>query len=395
MRRKDYGKVKALTIILVIMFITATITWQVSVRTFSGDKYLLSSEQYARFNKYQKIDEIIAGVNEKYYKDIDENALIEGAFEGVVGGIGDPYSEYLTKEEIEEVENFNKGTFSGIGITFSVSKEAKYPIIQSVISKSPAEKAGLKAGDYIVAVDDISTKNLTSDKIVAMVTGKKGTKVKLSINRNNSLMEFDVERAEIESEVMTSKVIDGKIGYVRLSSFTGKSADKVIKEFKSMAGSGCTNFILDLRNNGGGLVDEAVKLCDFFMPHGQIVYTKSKDGVKDSYESDSANFGKPVIVLVNEYTASASEIVSGALKHSKTAKLVGTNTYGKGVVQSFFPLTDGNSSLKLTTAVYYFANGETPNEVGVKPDYEVQMDDLLIGNDEKDVQLKKAIELCK
>lgn len=382
-------------IFLLVVFITTAVTWQIAIKTFTGDQYLLTKEQFVRFSKYQKLEEIISNIKTNYYQDVDENQLIEGAYEGVVAGIKDPYSEYLTKEEIEEIEKFNTGTFFGIGIEFNISKEVSYPVVRRVYSNSPAAKAGLQTDDYIIAVDGVSTKDVSSEKLVAMVTGEKDTEVKLTVLRGRQEHEVTVTRAEIESEVISSTTYEGNIGYVRLFTFSGKSSEKLISEFKKLQSNGCTTFILDLRNNGGGLLSQAVKIADYFLPSGRITYTQNKEGVQEVYESDASAFGKKVIILVNENTASASEIVTGAMKLGKVATVVGETTYGKGVVQSFHPLTDGNSSLKLTTSVYYLANGDTPQGKGIEPDYEIEMDQKNMGNLETDIQLQKAIELCK
>lgn len=382
-------------LLLLVVFISTAVTWQIAIRTFSGDQYLLTKEQFARFSKYQKMDEIIGSVNKNYYGTVDESSLIEGAYEGLIMGLNDPYSEYLTKEEMEEIDKYNSGSFFGVGIVFNITKDLSYPIVRSVYKDSPAEKAGIQVDDYITKVDGVSTKDLSSDKLVAMVTGEKGTTVKITVVRGRQEVEYEMERAEIQSEVISSSVLEDNIGYVRLFTFSGKSSEKLIQEFKDLQARGCTTFILDLRNNGGGLLDQAVKIADFFMPKGNIVYTQNKNGVEKVYESDSSAFGKKLVVLVNENTASASEIVSGAIQVSGSGKIVGERTYGKGVVQSFHPLTDGNSSIKLTTATYYFANGETPHGKGIEPDYEVEMDQVNIGREENDIQLLKAIEVCK
>lgn len=382
-------------ILLLVVFISTAVTWRIAINAFSGDQYLLTKEQFARFSKYQKLDEMISSINKNYYGTVDESALIEGAYEGLVTGLNDPYSEYLTKEEIEEIEKYNSGSFFGIGIEFNITKDSVYPVVRSVYKDSPAAKAGIQVDDIITKVDGISTKDVSSDKLVAMVTGEKGTSVKLTVARGREEVEYEMERAEIQSEVISSTVLEDNIGYVRLFTFSGKSSEKLIEEFKSLQNKGCTTFILDLRNNGGGLLDQAVKIADFFMPKGKIVYTQGKDGVEQVYESDGSSFGKKLVILVNENTASASEIVAGAIKIAGTGTVVGELTYGKGVVQSFHPLTDGNSSLKLTTANYYLANGETPQGKGVAPDHEVEMDVSNMGNLETDIQLLKAIEICK
>lgn len=381
--------------LLLVVFITTAVTWRVAINTFSGDQYLLTKDQFARFSKYQKLDEIVASIKKNYYEDVDENKLIEGAYEGLVSGIGDPYSEYLTKEEVQEINKFNSGSFFGVGIVFNISKEESYPVVRNVYKDSPAQKVGIQIDDYIVAVDGHSTQGMSSEKIVSMVTGEKNTDVKVVVRRGRTEQEYTMTRTEIQSEVISSSVLDGNIGYVRLFTFSGKSSEKLISEFKSLQDKGCTSFVLDLRNNTGGLLDQSVKIADFFLPKGKIANIQGRSGVEEVYESDANSFGKPMVVLVNENTASASEILAGSMQIGGVAKIVGENTFGKGIVQSFHPLTDGNTSIKLTTSVYYLANGETPHGKGIKPDYEIEMDQKNIGQGENDIQLQKAIETLK
>lgn len=393
MNNKNKSLIIKIISVLVIIFLTAAITWQIAVSSFTGDKYLLTKDQFARFSQYQKIDEIINNINKNYYKDSNESDLITGAYEGTVMGLADKYSEYITQEEMESIKRLDSGKFFGIGVTYSIDSQTGYPIIKGTMSGSPAEKAGLKAGDSIIAVDGTDVKGLSSDKLFAKISGEKNTKVNVTISREGKESTHEITRIEVEEEVVFPKVIDGHIGYVRLTQFSGGSGEKVIAAFNNLQKQGCTSFILDVRNNGGGLMSEAVKIADFFMPEGRIVYSKSREGVEEVHDSDKKFFGQPLVILVNNYTASASEIVAGAVQQSGKAKLVGQQTYGKGVVQRVFPLTDGKSWLKLTNSVYYLANNETPNEKGITPDVIVEMDVKNTFDQNNDTQLQKAIAL--
>lgn len=380
--------------LLVLVFLTAAVTWRVAIHSFTGDKYLLTKEQFTRFTQYQKLDELIASINKNYYQDVKESDLITGAYKGLVQGIGDPYSEYLTQEDIEELKTLETGKYYGVGITYSINKDYDYPQVKGVISGSPAEGAGVKIGDLITAVDGTDIRGYATDKLYSLIAGEKGKQVELTINRDGEAHKFTMNRAELEEEVIESRVINGHIGYVRLTQFNGGSAKKVQDAFTKLQKQGCNQFIFDLRNNGGGLLSEAVKIADFFMPQGRIVYTKTKEGVEDVYDSDASSFGKPVILLVNGYSASASEVVAGAMQNAKVAKLVGTKTFGKGIVQTTHPLTDGKSSIKLTTSVYYLANNQSPQGQGITPDETVDMEVKDTFDQEHDAQLEKAIELC-
>ena len=391
------GKKKSIFIKVIvgvlIVFVTAGITWQVAVRSFSGDKYLLTKEQFDRFSQYQKIDELIANVNKNYYTDVSEDDLINGAYKGVVWGTGDRYSEYLNQDEMEAYNRLASGKFYGIGVIYTINSELGYPEIKETVKNSPAQKAGVESGDIILRVDGNNVQGYNTEKMNETITGEKGTKVSIQVRRGDEEKAFEMEREAIEEEVVLTRALEGNIGYVRLTQFTGGCADKVEKALKELQKQGCISFILDMRNNSGGLLSEAIKIADFLMPEGRIAYTKNKEGVEEVHDSKAGSFGKPLVILVNERTASSAEIVAGAVQNAKTAKLVGTTTYGKGVVQKLYPLTDGKSWIKLTNSVYYLADGETPNEKGITPDVVVEMDVKNTFDPDKDTQLKKAIAL--
>lgn len=379
---------------MLVVFLTAAITWQVAVRSFSGDKYLLTKEQFDRFSQYQKIDEIIANIGKNHYADVSENDLITGAYKGVAQS-ADRYSDYFTQEDMELFSRSTSGKGFGIGVLYSINAQERYPQVKEVLENAPAAKAGLQVDDLIIEIDGSNIQNLNTDRISEMISGDKGTKVALKVRRGSEEKSIEVERAEFEQVVVRSKVIQGNIGYVRLSHFVQGCADKVEKAFKELQSKGCSRFILDLRGNTGGVLGEAVKIADLLLPEGRIVYTKTKAGVEEVYDSKAGSLGKPLIVLVNGQSASASEVLAGALQQAKVAKLVGTTTFGKGVVQNVYPLTDGKSWLKLTNSVYYLANGETPNEKGITPEQVVNMELQNTFDEDKDTQLKKAIELSK
>lgn len=277
-------------------------------------------------------------------------------------------------------------------------KEKNRVLVYYPIPESPAERAGLKAGDYIISVDG---KEYTSEDLAIIsdyIKGKEGTKVKLVIERNNEKIDFEIEREKINTNPITSKILDGKIGYLKLPSFDQSTAENFKTKLQELKANGAESLILDLRNNGGGIVDEAVDIADMFLDKGKTIFTSvnNKDKKTETLSKHDSIFTMPVIVLVNENSASASEILASGLQDNERAKLVGTKTFGKGIIQTLLSLKDG-SGLKITTEQYFTPKGTTIHKTGIKPDEEVKLPDTVKSvyrlEENEDTQLKKAIEL--
>ncbi len=388
-KKSIYSKI---IVLVIVVFVTAVITWNIAIMSFSGDKYLLTNAQFERFEEYKKIEEIIAVIDKEYYSDYEQQNVLESMYEGIVQGLGDKYSEYLTDEELEILKNYENGVFFGVGFTLYIDQSTGEVSVSSVYENSPADEQGVKINDQILQINGENITGYSSDKINALVAGEVGTTIKFTIKNDEGTREVELAREEIQrTEVSTALLSNGTVGYVRLNSFSGESADQVIDAFEEYEKDGIQDYILDLRHNGGGLIDSAIDITDFLMPSGTICYTQGKGEIEKVYESDNDSFGKNLVILVNENTASASEIVAGALQKSGVATIVGQNTFGKGIIQEIYTLTDGESAVKLTTNYYYFADGSTPNEVGIAPDVEIEMDYKLI-NTEEDVQLEAALK---
>ena len=341
--------------------------------------------------------EAIQGILDKnFYFEEDEQAKQDGIIKGYMEGLDDPYSVYYTKEEYAEFLEDTEGEYVGVGV--QVSQDANTNIITIVkVFDGPAKEAGIEKDDVITEVDGEDVSDQELDAVVDKIRGIEGTQVTLTVYRKTDAKdhEYTMERRKVENPTVEYKMLSDNIGYIQVSSFYEVTATQFIAAVGDLNTQGMEGLIVDLRDNGGGLLDIAVEMLDFMLPEGKIVYTKDKDdNIIDSYNStDEQKFTKPLAVLVNGYSASASEIFAGAIKDYGIGTLVGTNTYGKGIVQRMFPLEDG-SAVKVTIAKYFTPNGNDIHKIGIKPDVEIELDSQAYkdSDGEKDNQLDAAIE---
>jgi carboxyl-terminal processing protease len=348
---------------------------------------------------YQKIDlfsEVLEKIKEDYVEDVDQAEVMDAAINGVLQSL-DPYSAYMSPDMFESMETETKGSFGGLGI--EVGMEAGVVKVISPIDDTPAAKAGVKAGDYIVRIDDIQVQGKTLMEAVNLMRGPVGTPIEITIRRvgKKKSIVLNIVREVIQVKSVTAKVIDNNIGYFRLTSFNENSGQQLKSRIdKITTENEIDGFILDLRNNPGGLLSQAVKISDFFLDDGEIVSTRGRNKRENrkwfAKKGDRIN-GKPLVVLINYGSASASEIVAGALKDHKRAILIGESSYGKGSVQSIIPLKN-KGAIRLTISKYYLPSGKSISEVGVTPDFEVEEEneDFAI-NTSSDNQLNFAIKL--
>jgi carboxyl-terminal processing protease len=328
---------------------------------------------------------------------------MNGALKGYIQGLGDDYTEYMTKEEWEEFESTALGDFVGIGIYIGQDKNGN-SVVLSPIKGSPAEEAGLEKGDIIAKVDDEDMLGKNPDIVSSKIKGEEGTKVNVSVYREDELLDFTIERAQIQVYHVESEVVEKGIGYVEILSFDENCDDELHEKIEEFRKQGIKKIIIDLRYNGGGLVESATNMLDELIPKGAIqMYTVDKDGNEQVYRSNGNGYkgDLEIAVLVNEYTASASEILSAALKENGKAKIVGTTSFGKGVIQTVFPLTNG-ARLKVTTEEYYTPEHNKLNHVGVEPDVVVEYDEeqneenmKKVGDVYIDNQIQAAIDALK
>lgn len=329
-------------------------------------------------------------IHSSYVGDYTEKKLFQGAMHGLVESLDDPYSEYLNEEGFAHLNEITDGTFGGIGVV--LGQRNKEFVVVSPMEGSPGAKAGIEAGDKILKVNDVDTKGRTLEDVVRTIRGKKGTSVKLLLeHKNGQQFTADIVRDDIKVKSVAGKMLpDSKIGYIRIAMFNENTGEEFKKAYEKLEQEGMQATLLDLRHNPGGLLNECVKVANFIVPKGPVVSITDKKGKTKVYESNLEKVKYPLAVLIDNGSASASEIVSGAVQDTKAGKLFGVKTYGKGCVQSVFPVTL-DTGLKLTTAMYYTPNGRSIHKVGVSPDVEIELPEKAT----VDVQLKKAEEYLK
>ena len=361
--------------------------------------FLTQTISAAENDIYKKIDlfgEVIEKINKEYVDEVDQSKSMDSAINGLLQSL-DPYSAYMSPKIFEEMQTETSGEFGGLGI--EVSMEAGVVKVISPIDDTPASRAGLKAGDYIVKINDVQVQGKSLSEAVDLMRGPVGSGIELTVRRRGErkALTFNIIREVIQVQSVKSEIINENIGYIRLTSFNDNSSDQIEKQIKKLKkDKNLNSFILDLRNNPGGLLSQAIKISDFFLENGEIVSTKSKKKSENrkwfAKKGDITN-GKTLLVLINYGSASASEIVAGALKDHKRAIIVGENSFGKGSVQSIIPLKN-RGAIRLTVAKYYLPSGKSISEVGVRPDIEVneEGDDFRIKTD-TDNQLNYAIKL--
>ena len=372
---------------------------QIYLIIFCTQFLFLKQINSAEIDIYKKIDlfgEVLEKINREYVDEINQSESMDSAINGLLQSL-DPYSSYMSPEIFEEMQTETSGEFGGLGI--EVSMEAGVVKVITPIDDTPASKAGIKAGDYIVKINDIQVQGKSLSEAVDLMRGPVGSGIELTVRRRGAkkALTFNVVREVIEVQSVKSELLENNIGYLRLTSFNDNSSQQIKKQIKKLKkNKNLNSYILDLRNNPGGLLSQAIKISDFFLENGEIVSTKSRkksENRKWFAKKGDILDGKTLLVLINYGSASASEIVAGALKDHKRAILVGENSYGKGSVQSIIPLKN-KGAIRLTVAKYYLPSGKSISQVGVRPDIEVneEGDDFRIKTD-TDNQLNYAIKL--
>ena len=363
--------------------------------------FLILNKSFAETEKniYEKIDlfsEVLNKIDKEYVESVNQSHVMDAAINGVLQSL-DPYSAYMSPEVFKDMQTETSGKFGGLGI--EVGMEHGVVKVISPIDNSPASRVGIKAGDYIVKINDIQVQGKSLTEAVEIMRGPVGSDIKITVRRRGvkKAIIFKITREIIKIASVKSKYIDKSVGYLRLTSFNENSGDQIkdkIKEFNKK--KDIKGYILDLRNNPGGLLSQAIKISDFFLENGEIVSTKSRkisENRRWFAKKGDLTKGKTLIVLINEGSASASEIVAGALKDHKRAILVGENSYGKGSVQSIIPLKN-KGAIRLTISKYYLPSGKSISEVGVTPDIEVEeSSDAFVINTDTDNQLNFAVKL--
>lgn len=346
-----------------------------------------------------KIQELSAYIDLYYYDDAAQEDLRNGLYAGLLEGIGDKYSVYYTKEEYEQSQVSVTGQYYGIGAGLRQDEDTMVVSISKVYEGTPSETAGLLAEDIILSVDDTEATSMEVTDLVQLIRGEEGTTVHLEIYRSSTgeYLSFDVERANVTLPSVESQMLNEEIGYIQIQSFETDTAAQFEAALAELEAQGMNSLVVDLRYNGGGLVDSVVQILDDILPEGLLVYIEDKNGNRQEYKSSGdTQIDYPMVVLINQDSASASEIFAGAIKDYEYGTLIGTTTFGKGIVQTIFPLSDGDA-VKLTTAKYFTPNGNYIHGVGIEPDIELEYEYLDPDGTEYDMQydnqIQKAIEI--
>ncbi len=405
MEKKSQRIYKTIMLVVLTVFITFIITSLFMYKYIENNTLygLIKQNQVASSTSLGDIDSYLKKIKSamtNYYlwnDKIDDQALKDGAVEGYVAALGDEYTQYIPSSEMESYTEEITGSFYGIGIYMIADDESGRIVVYDPIPGTPAEKAGIKRGDKIIRVDGKEYTSKELSDISKYIKGEQGTKVNLVIERDGQELSFDIERAKINTNPITTEILKENIGYIKIPSFDTDVAKNFKQKYQELQEKGARSLIIDLRNNGGGIVDEATEIADYILDKGStIISTVDNKGNKKVTTSENEPIiNTKIIILVNENTASASEILACSLKDNNKATVIGTKTYGKGIIQTLFSLSDG-SGLKITTAEYYTPNGETIHNVGVTPNIEVKIPDDVKNpyalSNEEDSQLYKAIE---
>ncbi len=401
------SKKKAAIGAILIVLITSISTFVVSnmIQISVKEKIVITKNEYndltRAYRKYSKNMLLEDIVKEYYLRDVDDETLLEGQLRGLFASMGDPYSVYMPKDEFKSFMEHTMGVFGGIGIYVGAGEDNLITVV-SPIEDTPGERAGIKPGDKIIKVEG---KEFTADKMdeaVKLMKGEPGTDVTITIRRDiegkPEILEKTITREEIRVKSIKASMMDNDIGYIRVTSFDEQTYKDFVANLKALQSKNIKGLVIDLRNNPGGLLDISAKIADELMGEGTIVYTETKQKEREYLKSDKKMLGLPLVVLVNEGSASASEVLSGAVQDTKVGTIVGTKTFGKGIVQRIKELSDG-SGFKITVSEYFTPNGRNIQGIGITPDVIVEIPDdveiIGVENLEQDTQLLKAIEIIK
>ena len=368
--------------------------------TGMDDTVTISRAEYERLQRYAELDEIWQIVEQYYYQEPDTQAMLDGAEMGLLYGLGDPYTYYYTPDQYAQLWADDEGEYAGIGIQIMGDYATGLCTISRVFLDSPALDAGLRKGDVLTRVEDIDVVTTTLQDAVNIMRGEPGTPVNVQGQRGDQLLDFVVDRAVVHVNWVNSCMLDGDVGYISLYEFSGDCSPSFAVHLDNLMSQGAKALVIDLRDNPGGWVDDAQKVADMFLEEGNVASLVYRDGTTELYTTttDGKENPIPLVVLVNEYSASASEILAGALQDRSRATIVGTQTFGKGVVQYVLPVGTRGAGMQLTVAQYYTPNGNEVHKVGITPDIEATLPEgdttMYDIGDLDDAQLKKAYEVA-
>ena len=399
---KKRFKLMCLTLMVLLLLtgcalLPTTIT---DLATGMDDTVTISRAEYERLQRYAELDEIWQIVEQYYYQEPDTQAMLDGAEMGLLYGLGDPYTYYYTPDQYAQLWADDEGEYAGIGIQIMGDYATGLCTISRVFLDSPALDVGLRKRDVLTRVEDIDVVTTTLQDAVNIMRGEPGTPVNVQVQRGDQLLDFVVDRAVVHVNWVNSCMLDGDVGYISLYEFSGDCSPSFAVHLDNLMSQGAKALVIDLRDNPGGWVDDAQKVADMFLEEGNVASLVYRDGTTELYTTttDGKENPIPLVVLVNEYSASASEILAGALQDRGRATIVGTQTFGKGVVQYVLPVGTRGAGMQLTVAQYYTPNGNEVHKVGITPDIEATLPEgdttMYDIGDLDDAQLKKAYEVA-
>ncbi|MBC8586938.1 S41 family peptidase [Paratissierella segnis] len=399
------SKKRAITLMVVAVLITNIITFGLTNIASGGIDLGMSFGNENKINESReisKVQNIKTYIKNNYLREVDDEKMLEGQLKGMVQSLNDPYSVYMTSDEFASFAQETSGVYGGIGVIVTPGEDNLITVV-SPIEDTPGERAGIKTGDRIIRVNGVEYSAENMDEAVKVMKGKPKTKVTITIMRldkegNNQTLDLDIVREEIRLITVKSNIIDNNIGYIRITSFDELTYKDFKENLSKLEKSNIKGLIIDLRNNPGGLLNVCAEIADELLGAGDIVYTQTKDGTREYLKSDKNQITIPIVLLVNEGSASASEILAGAVKDHQRGELIGTKTFGKGVVQRIRELSDG-SGIKLTVSEYFTPNGTNIHGIGITPDIVLELNEgvenIGPGYISEDNQLQKAVEVIK
>lgn len=395
--------------LVVVMGATSAVTMSLmgafsglAVAPLSEGFVRVSDDEFDRISRYARLDEVRNILKTEYYKNIDDDELVLGAVKGMLAAPDDPYTFYYTPEDTMEMAERSKGVYEGVGLLLGASKDG-YLMVLRIFPDTPAIESDLKLGDRIVKINgkEVSAKTgKQMDDAIAIIKDSTDSKVKLTVLRGDDTKDISLEKTSVNIPRTSHKMLDDKIGYIAIYEFMGNDATGFERDLKDLQALGMKALIIDIRSNPGGLLHDVVAIADTLLPKGIIVYTEDRYSRRENHYSDEKSLGIPLCVLVNGMSASASEILAGAVQDYNVGVVVGTKTFGKGIVQTVIPFRSDGASMQLTTASYFTPKGRSIHGIGIEPDINVEIDEDTDLTDlelhpEKDPQLQKAISILK
>lgn len=398
MKHKNAHILAVLWLLVMVSIVASSITLLASGGVIGSGRWV-SGEEAEMLQRYSRLEEIRRTLSDKYYQPVDDETLLTGAMRGMMGSLQDPYTFYYTPEEMALHDESTSGEYKGVGLLVQNNPEGYIEVIR-VYAGGPADSAGVQVGDLIVRVDGIPVSGENSQTLsdaVNLMKGENESVVRVTVNRSGKPLDLDIKRGDVNVSNVASEILAGNLGYINLFQFSGDVVPAFQEALQDLQKGGADGLIIDLRNNPGGLLDDVVDIADMLLPEGCIVYIEDRAGSREDFYSDEEKVDLPLIVMVNEMSASASEILAAAVQDFERGTVVGTQTYGKGVVQTIASFDDNGAGMQYTSACYYTPKGRSINGCGVTPDVVVEADGYNsysgIANPEADAQLRCAMEL--